>query len=112
MYTVVAIPKMPYMANVWYMLVHKVEGGKKKSDMVGFSQRMAMVQRLATMAIMGMLWTMAMEVLDLHADLLPVNLLIHKVCFRSAVWLASLPSTHPLGMRFWGRAKQQAKTHR
>jgi len=111
-YTTVAIQKITYTANVWYMPVHTVEGGKKKSGMVCFSWRMATVQRLATMAIMGMLWTMAMEVLDLHADLLPVNLLIHKVCFRLAAWLASLPITHPLGMRFWARAKQWAKTHR
>jgi hypothetical protein len=40
--------------------------------------------------------TTTMDILNLHANLLPVELLLHKVCHRWAIHLTSLPETHPL----------------
>ncbi len=52
-----------------------------------------------------------MDTLDLHANLLLVDLLLHKICQRAAVWLATLPSAHPLAAPFRLQAKRHIKTH-
>ena len=54
---------------------------------------------------------MATDVLDLHANLLPVELLLHKVCHRAAVQLATLPVNHLLAVPFKTQAKHFIKTH-
>ncbi|KIY65344.1 hypothetical protein CYLTODRAFT_456406 [Cylindrobasidium torrendii FP15055 ss-10] len=38
----------------------------------------------------------ATDVLDVHANLLPMDLMVAKVAQRAAVWLATLPSSHQL----------------
>src|SRR5882724_9203756 len=112
MHAAVSVPKMTYMADVWYTPVYSMAGNKRKSGVVGFSCRMATVQRLASVAIMGALRTTATDVLDMHANLLPVNLLLHTVCHRLAGWLASLPSSHPLSPVFWVWARWWVKPHK
>jgi len=47
MYTDVAITKMTYAADMWYMLVYSMVAHKKKCGEVGFMQRIATVQRMA-----------------------------------------------------------------
>ena len=103
---------MVYAADVWYTPVYLHVGRERRSGSVGFTRRLASVQRLATVAITGALCSMATDVLDLHANLLPVELLLHKVCHRATVRLATLPASHPLAAPFKTRAKRFIKTHR
>ena len=51
MYCAVVLPKMMYVADVWYMPTHKREGAEKTSGSVGITRRMASMQRMASMAI-------------------------------------------------------------
>jgi len=51
---------------------------------------------MAAIHTTGALQTTANDILDAHADLLPIDLLIDKHCFREALQMASLLSTHPL----------------
>ena len=39
---------------------------------------------------------MATDVMEAHTNLLPTELLMHRVCHRAAMQLASLPVSHPL----------------
>ena len=57
MYCAVALPKMTYAADVWYMPMHKREGAGKTSGSVGIMRRMALMQWMASMAITGALHT-------------------------------------------------------
>ncbi|KAF8218529.1 hypothetical protein L208DRAFT_1350502, partial [Tricholoma matsutake] len=50
----------------------------------------------AAKLITGSLSTTAGDVLDIHANLLPIDLLYHKILFCAIICLASLPSSHPL----------------
>ena len=74
--------------------------------------RLIMLQRLVATAITGTLRSMATDTLDLHANLLPVNLLLHKICHCAAVRLTMLPASHPLAARFQLRARKFIKVHR
>jgi len=42
---------------------------------------MASLQWLATIVMMGALQTAAMDILELHMGILPMQVLLHKVCF-------------------------------
>ncbi|KNZ72375.1 hypothetical protein J132_03466 [Termitomyces sp. J132] len=46
--------------------------------------------------ITGATRTSPTDVIEIHAGLLPVGLLLDKICHRYAVQLAALPKTHPL----------------
>src|SRR6266481_6281819 len=83
LYNAVAVPKMMYAADILYMPIYKWEGREKRSGSVGFMHRLTSIQRLTSTAITGALCTMATNVLDLHANLLPVDLL-HKICQTAA----------------------------
>jgi len=50
--------------------------------------------------------------MDAHTNLLPVDLLFHKVLFRAAVRIASLPSTHPLFSMSRKAARRYVKHHK
>ena len=47
MFCIVALLKMTYAADVWYMLTCKWEGVKKTSGLVGIMERLTSVQRIA-----------------------------------------------------------------
>ena len=44
--------------------------------------------------IMGAMKTMATDVLEIMANLLPLHLLVNKLRFHAALQLATLPSSH------------------
>ena len=47
-------------------------------------------------AITGGLHTTPTDVLNIHANLLPIHLEIDKICYRAATRIAMLPVSHPL----------------
>jgi len=103
---------MTYAADVWYTPTRKKEGAKKTSGSVGIMKRLASVQRMGSTAITGVLGTTPTDLLDLHAGLWPVHLMLHRICHRAATRLASLPVLHPLYKLYRIRAKHYIKTHR
>ena len=112
MYLAVAVPKMSYAADVWYTPIYECEGRARRSGSVGFTCRLITLQRLVATAITGALRSTATDMLDLHANLLQVDLLLHKICHRTAVQLATLPASHPLAAQFQLRARKFIKSHR
>ena len=111
LYNAVAVPKMVYAADVWYTPVYLCTGRERHCGSVGITSRLASVQCLASTTIMGALCSTATDVLDLHANLLPVEPMLHKVCQRAAVRLTTLPASHPLSAPFKTQAKHFIKTH-
>jgi len=96
LYKSVAIPKMTYGIDVWWTPVHKPPDKKRKVGSVGVTKELGKIQRMASLAITGALRSTATDVLDLHANLLPIELLLHRICYRAVTRIACLPDTHPL----------------
>ena len=61
--------------------------------------------------IMGIMSTTVTDVLDVHADLLPFHLLVHKVRHRAALRLGTLPPSHPLYGAVRNARKRKVKRH-
>ena len=85
LYILVAIPKMAYALDVWYIPPHKKEGKWNNSGSVRALRSMGKIQRIATQAIMGGLWTSPNDLLDAHAGVLPANLTLERICHPAAV---------------------------
>ena len=96
LYNTVAIPAFTYAADVWFTPIRPSPNCNKHTGSVTIVKCLIPVQRKATKTITGALNTTASDVLDTHANLLPVDLLFDKVLFRSVVRLTSLPPSHLL----------------
>ena len=112
MYSAVAIPKVAYVANIWYTPTHKKEGAGRCSSSVSITNKLASIQQMGAIAIMGVMRTIATDVLDLHAGLTPISLMLHRICHRATLRLASLPEMHLLHSMFHTRTKRYIKSHR
>ncbi|KAF5374596.1 hypothetical protein D9615_008913 [Tricholomella constricta] len=86
--------------------------GKKRLGSIAVTRKLIPVQRRAAKLVTGSLSTTAGDVLDVHTNLLPVDLLYHKILQRAAVRLASLPDSHPLHGPVRNAAQRYVKRHR
>jgi hypothetical protein len=96
LYTAVAIPKFTYAADVWFTPIQRQAGRRRASGLVGVVRKLTSVQRMATIAITGAMKTTATDVMEAHANILPIELLMLYVCYRAAARMVTLPASHPL----------------
>ena len=96
LYCAVVIPRFTYVANVWYAPVTRPMQGTKATGSVGATKRLASIQCIAVTAISGALRSTATDVMEAHTNLPPVELLMHRVCHRAAIRLATLLVSHLL----------------
>ena len=96
LYLGVAIPKMTYGADVWYTPPRLNIGKKRRQGSMTTLHELEKVQQIASLAINGAMRSTASDTLDAHANLLPMDLLLEKICFRGLMRACTLPDTHPL----------------
>jgi ribonuclease HI len=72
---------------------------------------MGKIQRIATRAITGGLWTSSNNLLDAHAGVLPANLMLGCICHGAVVQASTLPAGHPTRSMLRAYSKTPAKTH-
>ena len=96
LYNSITIPKMFYAADIWFSPIHDGTHNKKALGLVGFADRLIKVQWIATLHITGAMRTTATDLLDTHADLLPIRLALDRHSHNAALRLLSLPDNHPL----------------
>ena len=96
LYCTVAMPRFTYAADIWYVPVSHATPGAKATRSAGVMERLESIQRITVTTILGALCTTAMDVMEAHTNLPPVELLMHRVCHRAAIWLAAPPVSHPL----------------
>ena len=88
---------MLYTADVF--LTPHTQVGRRQSDgkyMQAITKKLESIQRGAVILITGALRSTATDTVETPAGLLPFHLLIDKVRYSTAIWLATLPSAHPL----------------
>ena len=96
LYIAVALPKITYGLDVWYTPPNKRAGQTKNSRSVGVLCQLQKTQRIATLAIIGVLHTTPTDFADAHAGVLPIELALLKATHRATTRLLTLPPTHPL----------------
>jgi hypothetical protein len=96
LYLTIAIPMMTYRLDVWYTPPWLAIGKTRRKGSVGALCKLEKVQQIAALAINRALHSTASDTLDVHANLMPVDLMLEKVCHRGLVYVCTLPDTHPL----------------
>ena len=96
LYCAVAVPRFTYAVDVWYTPVTWGMRDTKASGSVGVTRRLTSVQRIAVTVITGALCTTATDIMEAHANVLLIELLMHRVCYRAAICLTTVPDLHPL----------------
>ena len=96
LYSTVAILKFTYAADIWFTPVQRHVGKKKATGSVGVVRKLTSVQRIATIAITGAMKTTVTDILEAHANIILIELLLLHACYRAAIHLITLPASHPL----------------
>lgn len=112
LYNTVAVPAFTYAADIWYVGLHKSQGSEKTSGSVGITKKLASIQRRVTKCITGAISTTAGDIMEVHANILPMELLFHKVLYRAATRLCTLTDTNPLFSLARRAASRYVKKHR
>ena len=85
-----------YGAGIWFRPTYMEGTNQRHRGSIGTAKRLASIQRMANVSILGAMRTTATDTLDAHTLLLPTHLLLQKTCHQAAVRLATLPQRHPL----------------
>lgn len=96
LYITVAIPKFTYAADIWYTATRISPNSSRGTGSMAVTRRLISAQRRAVLSIIGAMSTSARDITEVHANLLPIPLLLDKIQFHAASRLATLPSSHPL----------------
>lgn len=112
LYTAIVVPKVEYALPVWYFPPHRVPNRKQQVGSVHHLRLLSKIQRLASILISGGFRTTSTDVLELHANIAPINLRLEDTCYREALRLCSLPKSHPLHKPVERSAKRQPRHHR
>jgi hypothetical protein len=111
LYNTVAVPRFTYGAEVWYTYLHKPVGAKQTKGSVGITNKLRSIQRKVAKAITGGLSSTAGDIFDVHAFILPIDLLFCKLLFRAALRLCSLPPSHPLKLLLRSASRRNLRRH-
>lgn len=91
LYLAVALPKITYGLEVWYVPPSKPVGATRNTGSVGTLRELQKLQRIATLAITGGLRTTATDLIDAHAGVLPMELALLKVWILPVIGGQRLP---------------------
>ena len=112
LYQAVAIPSFTYAADVWFTPICRDTGDERSRGSIGTARKLTTVQCMATAAVMRALRTSASDIMEVHANLMPIELLLNKVCHQAALRLAALPESHPLYKPVRQSAQHFIRRHR
>lgn len=87
---------MTYGLDTWYTPPHFQPGGKKRRGSVKALKAFEQIQRKALLTISGALRSSPTDTLETLCSLLPMELLLKKICHRALMRINTLPSPHPL----------------
>ena len=111
LYNTVAVPRFTYGAEGWYTYLHKPESAAKTRGSVAITNKLHSVQCKVAKSVTGGLSTTAGDIMDVHAYILPVDLLFCKLLFHATLRLCSLPTGHPLHPCIRSAAHRKVKRH-
>jgi ribonuclease HI len=106
LYLLVALSKITYGIDIWYMPPTKPAGYTRNTGSAGVLHKLQKAQHLATLANTGTLRTSPNDYVDVHARVLPIEPALLKACHNALVRSLTLPNTNPIH-----RIVRKAKRH-
>ncbi|KAI0742790.1 hypothetical protein C8Q80DRAFT_1057294, partial [Daedaleopsis nitida] len=113
LYLLVTVPQMLYAVDVWGALSLTLNADKTGYTRrhSGLVKKLSRIQRQVSTQALRAMFSTATDMLDAHANLLPLPLLVNKLCTCLAVRMSTLPKAHPLCTVVQKSAKCLIKHH-
>jgi ribonuclease HI len=111
LYISIALPRMLYGADIFLAPAQHNPGATLKKDNRAVIAKISSVQRRAAVMITGAMSATPGDMLDVHANLLLVHILVDKLLHQAALRFATLPPTHPLYEAVKNAARRHVKRH-
>ena len=113
LYNTVAVPKITYTADIWFCPKKAINSDKNP---LGFgplllTKWLDSIQRQVAISITGALCTAPGDALIVHANLMPMGVLLKEACLKAYTWLLTHPVIHPINATLHWTAKLQVKMH-
>ncbi|EED81350.1 predicted protein [Postia placenta Mad-698-R] len=109
LYLLVTVSHILYAADIWCApTLTSTKNGRRPSQHVW---KLIGVQRLVTMQSLGALRSTATDLLDAHADLLPIDLLVDQIVMHSMLRLVTLHPSNPMCAVAKKTARRLVKQH-
>ena len=105
LYLAMAIPSMLYAVDVFIDPLRGSGMGRTKGS-IGAIRKLSTIHRQALLLSTGGMKTTATDVLQVHANIPPLDIIIDRICQHSIVRMSTLPDSHPLA-----RHVKQAHRH-
>ena len=96
LYSAVVVLKVEYALPVWYTPLHCPSPTSHKHGSAQHTRTISKLQRLACKMITSAFKSSPLDMMELLANIPPVQLQLADTCYREALRLCSLPSSHPL----------------
>ena len=96
LYIAVSLPKITYGIDIWYYPPNKQEGHTRNSGSVMFLRNLQKIQCIAVLTITGTLRSSPDNYIDIHANILLLELALSKACHNAIIWYLTLPETNPI----------------
>ncbi|KNZ81583.1 hypothetical protein J132_11344 [Termitomyces sp. J132] len=109
LYNTVAVPTFTYAVDVCYMGVSDPIRGGRKTGAVTITRKLSSAQHRAARIVTNFFSTTAGNMLDIHANLLPIDLLFQKVLVRAAVYFFLLLPSHSMHSTVHSTTKHQVQ---
>ena len=95
LYLAMAIPSMLYAVDVFIDPLRGSNSGRTKGS-IGAIRKLSTIHRQALLLCTGGMKTTATDVMLVHANIPPLDIIIDRICQHSIVRMSTLPATHPL----------------
>ena len=112
LYSVVAVPKICYAADLWYTPVRSSKADTLHAGPVGITKHLESLQWQAAISITGAMRTAPGDATIVHAGLIPIGLHLRDYSNKAYLRLTSRPNSHPISKPILRACKQQVKRHR
>ena len=112
LYTSVAIPKLLYTVDVWFTPLYTTDNDETHQGSITAAKKLNKVQCITLLSMTGALRTTATDILEAHANLLPLDLRIQNLCHQAAICLSSHPTSHPISLLIQHTSKCYVKRHK
>jgi len=99
-------------ASVWIKPLISGDSNTPLRGSQGVTRKMMQAQRTAALVITGAMKMSPTDSLEIHANLLPMPLLLQHLLHNAALRLASRPQSHPLHAIVKCVAKHNVKCHK
>ena len=112
LYQALVVPRVTYAASIWLCPVYKHDSDTPQCGSLGVAKRLARIQHMVAITILGAMRTSPADTLDLHAFLPPTPILLQEVLHQSIAHMAMLPASHPLHPKIKWIEKHNMRRHK